>query len=133
MKKEKVRQFIHLLAGFLILMHAFQAFEREDHNTAFVFMGVAILFLIVAGIHQWLERKFRKSDTFFFAVEAVALGCSAWQYKQEGLISMVTIVGVIAAFYVWVALYIFFLKSHRRHHRRHHRSSRRPSSDMSER
>ena len=130
MKKEKLKQFTHLLAGFLILIHAFQTFEKEDHQTSFVFLFIAIAFLVIAGIHHWLARQIRKADGVCFILEAIALYFSAWHYRLDGLTYMIIISAVLATLYLWLGIYLVSQKSQRHRHRKHHRSrSTRSNSD----
>ncbi len=120
MKKEKVKQFIHLFAGFILLVHGFQAFEREDLVIAFIFVGFSIVTMVVASLQLWLEEKIRKADAFFFMLEGLVIYYSAWNYWIEKGKWMAVITAALATFYVFYSLYLF--RSKKKYKRKKRRS-----------
>lgn len=131
MKKAIVKQFAHLIAGLLILVHGFQAFENRNAKLSIIFLVLALLIIIIAGIHLWLEKQIKKIGAVFFMLEALALYYSAWQYKVDGNKLMLVISVLVASLYVWYAIYIFSSRS-RKHRKRKSRSSHSRPEGLSE-
>jgi 4-hydroxybenzoate polyprenyltransferase len=131
MKKAIVKQFAHLIAGLLILAHGFEAFEKRDTKLSIIFLAFALLILIIAGIHLWLEKQIKKIGAAFFMLEAFALYYSAWQYKVGGNKLMLIVSVLVASLYVWYAIYLFSSRS-RKHRKRRSRSSRSRPENLNE-
>lgn len=66
MKREKLEQLAHIIAGVIILIYGFEALEAGEFKAAASYLTVAIIFMIVAGAHVWLLKKFKQSDVTFF-------------------------------------------------------------------
>lgn len=130
MRKEKVKQFIHLAAGLLMLLHSFQAFEKEDTKTSFTFLGLAFVILLVSGVHLWLARKMRKADGYIFLIEALVLYYSAWKYEVKDEQYMIVISAIAATLYLWYALYLLTAKKHRHRKGRRRSGSSRSNPDL---
>ena len=132
MKKGKLKQGGHLLAGLLILVHGFAAFEEKDFKAAAGYLGVAILALIVAGLHKFINRNFRQADVAFFFLEAATLLFSAWEYREENRIVLSYFIAAAGIGYLLWAFFSLILKDeHERRHSETHRNRKRLRSTSS--
>ena len=83
MKKENLRTFGHILAGIVILLHGYKAFE-DHHPTGWIFVTLGTLFLLIAIFHHRLVHRFPKIDGVVFLIEAVAILATAYDHYHEG-------------------------------------------------
>jgi ABC-type Mn2+/Zn2+ transport system permease subunit len=128
MEKEKLKQMFHLLAGYLMIAHAFTLFENNPKRK-FLYIGLYLsagaLFLILAGLHEWLEKKsHNRIDVFIFIVEAAAVALSGVQYYFDGgsknkLFALGS--GFVSVLFLFLAF--FYLSEKSRKRRRKSRSS----------
>lgn len=82
-KSEKKQKLAHILAGVLILVHAYEKFDK--HEPAYLFFVVAgVIFLSVALLHHKLIHHFHYIDGVFFLIEAALYGVIATEYFHEG-------------------------------------------------
>lgn len=81
MDKEKIKGLMHLIAGLIVLFHGFDSFESGDFKSASAYLGFAILYMLVAGLHRSIIKRFLQADTAFFLLEAITILYSAWHYK----------------------------------------------------
>lgn len=129
MKKGKLKQAGHLLAGLLILVHGFAAFEEKDFKAAAGYLVVAVIALIVAGLHKFINRTFNQADLAFFFLEAATLLFSAWEYREEGrLVLSYFIAAAGIGYFIWAFFTLIFKDDHHGEHHSSQRSSRRRSS-----
>ena len=84
MKRHTQKQLLHLLAGLIIVVIAFNFFERNDIIQATVLFGTGCVFLILAGAHTWIDKNIRRISSFFFFIEAVIFYYAATHYKNIG-------------------------------------------------
>ncbi len=116
MKKGKLKQAGHLLAGVLLMIHGFASFEDKDFKAAAGYLGVAILALMIAGLHKFINRTFSQADVAFFLLEAVTLFYSAWEYRDEerfALSYFITAAGI--GYFIWAFFSLIFKDDHRGH------------------
>jgi len=118
MKKSKLRQLAHLLAGVLVLNHGLDAFEKSDLASAAVYLGISVFFLIIAGLHTVIISRFRRADQTLFLLESLALFYSAWQYTRQGnrpLFCFMAVAGIV--------FFVFAMKS-KNDRKKHHLGKR---------
>ncbi len=84
MNKEKLQQLAHLIAGLLTISYGLDIFEKGDLPRAAIFLGSAIIFMIIAGLHKSLSKKFMQGDVAFFLLEALAIFYAGYNYKVNG-------------------------------------------------
>jgi peptidoglycan/LPS O-acetylase OafA/YrhL len=84
MKREKLEQLAHIVAGGLILIYGFQSFEAGEFIIASYYLSLAIIFMLVAGAHTWISQKFLGADVAFFLLEACTIVYTGWHYKTRG-------------------------------------------------
>lgn len=82
-KKEKIKRAAHILAGLIILLHAYHRFEEGHENYVF-FLLSGLIFLAIAFFHHRLEERFPWIDTFFYAIEAILSFIIAYEYFEAG-------------------------------------------------
>jgi hypothetical protein len=76
------RKIGHIVAGFIILVHAY---ERHDKGESIAFhLTAGILFLLVAFLHHPLSKKFKWIDGTFYLIEAVVFFFTAYEYFHHG-------------------------------------------------
>ena len=130
-KKDRVKQVWHLFAGLLILMHGFASFEENDFKSAGGYIGVALLALVVAGVHKYIDRSFNNADVAFFLLEAVTLSYSAWDYGEEDKKVLSYFIGAAAIlFFIMAIVSLISTDEHgrKRSRKHHHRRRSNPST-----
>ena len=102
-RKEKKEKLVHILAGLIILIHAYEKYDLQESSYIFFFVA-GIAFLSVALLHHRLAKHFPYVDGVFFIIEAVIYAVIAADYFQQGKKGLpwcyvvCTIAYVIAAF-----------------------------------
>ncbi|TXF74877.1 hypothetical protein [Chryseobacterium sp.] len=104
-RKEKLKKVTHILAGVVILTHAFEKYE-SGHDSSIYFAIAGIVFLSIAIFHQPLKLKFPWIDTSFFAIEAILSLLIAYDYFHMGKAGL-PIVYLFAAIMQLSAIYFF--------------------------
>ncbi len=134
MNKEKMQQLGHVIAGLIIMVPGFDAFERGDFKSAAGYLGVAVLFMLLAGWHKSFTQQFLQGDAAFFLLEAAIMFYSAWDYNTKG--KTVLFFGMGAAGVIFVFFSLFSIKSNsdmpKRRKRRKKRRRSSPSGLFSE-
>ena len=108
MKREKLQQLAHLIAGIITLVYGFDAFEAADFSSAAYYLTLAIIFLIIAGTHKWISEKFIMADVAFNLLEAATIVYSGWNYKNKGHEFLFYSMAVAGAFYLVFAIVNLF-------------------------
>lgn len=111
MKKDKLLQLFHLIAGLIILSHGFELFEDADTSSTSIYLSLGASFLLIAGLHKWLNKSFQQADVAFFLIESVALAYSAWHYYEIENVILPYLLGFAALVYLIIALYVFIYHS----------------------
>jgi len=70
-RKEKLEKATHILAGVIILFHAYEKYEGE-HSSYIYFVIAGAIFLSIAIFHHQLKLKFPWIDNCFFIIEAIS-------------------------------------------------------------
>ena len=81
--KEKIKRFAHILAGAIILLHAYEKYE-SGHGPYLFFAISGIVFLTVAIFHHKLEKKISGVDSLFFIIEGILSMVVAYDYFHMG-------------------------------------------------
>lgn len=116
MKRGKLKQTGHLLAAILIMIHGFASFEDKDFKAAAGYLGVAVLALIVAGLHKFINRTFSQADVAFLLLESVTLFYSGWEYREEGRFALsYFIIAAAIGYFIWAFFSLIFKDDHRGH------------------
>lgn len=68
--RDKRKQFAHIGAGLVILIHAYEKYE-SGHDSYKLFALAGIIFLAVAFLHPVLEKKAPWLDGVFFVIEGI--------------------------------------------------------------
>lgn len=124
MRNEFAKQLISVIAGFLLLLHGFQAFERDEQTISIVFVILAFILFIVAGSRKWLLVRYKRTEAWFYFVQAVALFYSGYQYIVEGRRIYVIVSMLLASIYLLYSLKLFIARRKRRKKHRRQLSSR---------
>ena len=66
--KEKRKQFAHVLAGAIILLHAYEKYE-SGHASHIWFWIFGIIFLTIAVLHHRISTSAPWIDGVFFVIE----------------------------------------------------------------
>lgn len=100
--KDKKEKLAHILAGVIILVHAYEKFELgESSYIAFLFAG--IIFLAVALLHHRLAKRFPYIDGVFFIIESIVYAIIAADYFHLGKKALPWCYVFVAVAYVFVA------------------------------
>lgn len=81
--KEKKEKLTHLLAGLIILVHAYEKYDLQESSYVF-FLLAGISFLTVALLHHRLLKPFPYVDGVFFLIEAAIYAVVAADYFHQG-------------------------------------------------
>ena len=82
-KKPKLRKAAHIVAGMIILFHAFEKYESGQSSYLF-FVIAGIIFLSIAIFHHSLKLKYPWIDNCFFIIEAILSLVIAYDYFHMG-------------------------------------------------
>lgn len=82
-RKEKIRLFAHILAGFTILAHGYEKYELQEHSYI-MFFAMGILFISIALLHKKLVAYSHLLDSIFLIIEAICLAIIAADYFHAG-------------------------------------------------
>jgi intracellular septation protein A len=86
-RKEKLKKISHILAGLIILFHAYEKYESE-HGSYIYFVVAGVIFLSIALFHHQLKLKFPWVDNSFFAIEAFLSLIIAYDYFHMGKVGL---------------------------------------------
>lgn len=81
--KEKREKLMHILAGAIILVHAYEKYEMHEHSYVF-FLVAGLVFLTVALAHHRLAKIFSYVDGCFLCIEATVYAVVAADYFHLG-------------------------------------------------
>lgn len=104
MNKEKLQQLAHLIAGLITIGYGLDIFEKGDLPRAATFLSSSILFMIIAGLHKSLSKKFMQGDVAFFLLEALAIFYCSYNYNVHGKTTLYYVMLMIGFSYVVFAL-----------------------------
>lgn len=136
MKREKLEQLAHTIAGGLVLIYGFQSFESGNFMDAACCFLLAIIFTLVAGAHTWLIQKFSHADVLFFFIEAGIITYTAWLYKAKGhwvisyLMAAAGILYIVFAISSWFSNYKPSRKRSAKHKRHSAPLKKKPISEV---
>lgn len=123
MNKEKLQQLAHLVAGIILLLQGFNWFEEGISLSVSMYLLVAAMVLLIAGMHKWVQRKFSSGEAAFFLCEAAAFGYAAVNNHEDGYQALWIIFLILAIIYTAIAVATFSVWQRQGHG--HHRKSRR--------
>jgi hypothetical protein len=69
-RRRKLKKYAHIVAGFVILIHAYEKYE-SGHGPYLIFTIAGLIFLSVAFFHRIIEKKAPWIDGFFFFIEGI--------------------------------------------------------------
>ena len=115
--KEKRNRVVHIMSGFIILIHAFEKWEG-GHDSYMYFALAGLVFLTLAIFHPVIERKLPWVDGVFFVIEGLLSLLVAADYFHMGK-------KALPFCYLATALFQFFVAFRRskkgiEHHRSRH-------------
>lgn len=110
-RKEKLKKLPHIMAGVLILLHAFERWD-SGHTTYWFFLISGIVFLSVALLHHRLLARFPFVDTLFFVIEGMLSLIIAWEYHEAGK-HAIPYMYVLAALLQLTAVFVFYKRKKR--------------------
>jgi TRAP-type uncharacterized transport system fused permease subunit len=80
--KEKRQRLGHILAGIIILIHAYEHYEKGESITFHLIAG--IVFLLVAFFHHPLSKRAKWVDGLFYFIEALVFFYTSYEYFHHG-------------------------------------------------
>lgn len=80
---EKRKKIAHIIAGFVILVHAYERFD-SGHSSYIFFAIAGVTFLTVALLHTVIEKKAPWVDGVFLVIESVLSMIIAYEYLEMG-------------------------------------------------
>ena len=100
--KEKKEKFAHILAGIVILVHAYEKYDKHEGSyTAFIIAGV--IFLGVALLHHRLVKSFPYIDGGFFVIESILYAIIAADYFSVGKKGLPWCYVIVTIIYLFIA------------------------------
>lgn len=131
MKKESLQKLGHLIAGLLTLVHGFEEFEAGALGSAAGYFIFSIGFLVIAGAHKTMLKKFMQGDVAFFLLEAVIILYSGWHYKAKGQTFLYYTMAGSGFCYILFAMLSINIDSNPRRKRFRRKSEGRPRTSRS--
>jgi hypothetical protein len=109
-KKEKLQQFAHILAGFLILVHALDKYDLHQ-SSYFLFAVLGLIFIGIAIFHHKLAAMSGFVDSAFLIIEALCVAVIAVEYYNEGKKGLPWCYAFAAVMYVIAAVLVYRRKA----------------------
>ena len=81
--RDKRKQVAHIVAGAVILIHAYEKYEH-GHNSYLPFTIAGLIFLAIAFLHPIIEKKAPWIDAVFFIIEGILSLIVAFDYFHAG-------------------------------------------------
>lgn len=81
--REKRKQFAHVGAGIVILIHAYEKYE-SGHGSYLLFGIAGLVFLLIAALHHKIEEKLPWVDGVFFVIEGILSLIVAYEFFHVG-------------------------------------------------
>lgn len=100
--KDKRKRFVHITAGFIILIHAYEKYE-SGHSSYGYFIVAGLVFLAIAVFHPVIERRLPWVDGVFFVIEGVLSLIVAYDYFHMGKKALPYCYLLVAVFQFFVA------------------------------
>ncbi|MBA4140225.1 MAG: hypothetical protein H0X70_06915 [Segetibacter sp.] len=100
--REKRKRIAHILAGIVILIHAYEKYEG-GHNSYISFLVAGIIFLIIALFHPIIEKKAPWIDGVFFSIEAILSLIVAFDYFHVGKKALPIVYLLLGLFQFFIA------------------------------
>lgn len=94
MDKAKLKVLLHTVAGLFVLYRGLECFETGKLLPAALYLGFAIICILVAALHKSISRRFVQADTAFFLIESLTLLYTAWHYKSLSINVLYFIYGI---------------------------------------
>ena len=81
--REKRKRLAHIIAGVVILLHAYERYET-GHASYLFFAASGVVFLAIAIFHHRIAKKAAWADGVFFVIEALLSFLVACEYFDAG-------------------------------------------------
>jgi len=98
--KEKRKRIAHILAAFIILVHAYENYETHHHSWQ-LFAIAGIVFLTLAIFHPAIEKKWPWIDGVFFVIEgilSITVAVDLFMFGKKALPFVYLLLGVFQFF-----------------------------------
>lgn len=102
--KEKKARIAHIVAGLVILIHAFERFSA-GHGPYWLFASAGLVFILLAIFHHRLAQKFPWIDGVFFMIEGVLSLVIAYEYIHTGKKALPFVYGITGVFQIFLAFW----------------------------
>ena len=123
MKRDKLKKASHVIAALIFILLAFYVFETPNIIIAFAAVGLGIVFLLIAGIHDWLTINYKNISLLFIFLEAVFMLGAAYIFFIKQHNALVNLMGVSALVFIIIGIYFLATKKRTRHKHRSRKSS----------
>jgi len=80
---EKRNRIVHIIFGFIILIHALEKYET-GHGSFLFFLIAGLVFIALAIFHPLLEKKYPWIDGVFFVIEGTLSLTVSYDYYHMG-------------------------------------------------
>lgn len=82
-RRERLRQFAHMLAAFVILLNGIAGREKHPH-TAWIFFLCGAIFLVLAIFHHRIEQRWPYVSPTFHFLEVIVAAVILMEYVHAG-------------------------------------------------
>jgi hypothetical protein len=130
MKREKLQQLAHLVAGVATLVYGFDTFEKGDFIGASCYLTLGLLILIVAGAHTWMATKFIRGDIAINLLEVLTIIYAARNYKNKAHDFLYYSMMLVGVMYFVLAVIHLFLSAETRSRSYKRKKKRRRTSQL---
>lgn len=100
--REKRRKWAHIIAGFAILLHAYEKYE-SGHKSYIFFAVAGLVFISIALFHSAIAKKASWIDGIFFIIEGILSGIVALDFFHAEKMVLPWIYLLLAAFQFFIA------------------------------
>lgn len=114
MSNSKYKQFLHLIAGLLLVYHGFISLEKRHFFNSYTMLAAGCIFLFAAGAYKWLSKKIKRVNSVIILLESAVLAYSGWiYYINEGNDNktMALIMSLLVILYFFSGVYFLFKKN----------------------
>lgn len=102
--KEKKARIAHIVAGLVILIHAFERFDA-GHGPYWLFALAGIVFILLAIFHHSIVHRFPWIDGVFFLIEGILSLVIAYEYFHAGKKALPIVYAATGVFQVFLAFW----------------------------
>lgn len=125
MRNDRFKQICHIAAGLVLMPFAFKLFEQKNFLYSAIVLAFGIIFLSVAGLQEFLEKKLGDVLKLVFLIESITFLFCSYINFEKGRKMPTYGYALVGSIFFLLFLYFLYKKDRtKKHHRKHkHHSS----------